>query len=224
MPRDFVGAEASQEWTAINEKQLAALKPEGADGFRTYRQVRRHGMRVMVNTLPVSGEVEAERSARRVERERSEPGALFLLTRKGPREDPGRRQSVGASSTAPLSSGFIPTAKKSLWKDGKLDAGRPANPRPQGGNPGAGLFLTGEYGEVAPVVDKGYAGYTFAIIGRCLPTDPRHFDDRAYAGAKHCKAVHLVGWEKAGPWVVLARRLCGDGGAADGGRPRGVPL
>src|SRR5207244_2433432 len=33
----------------------------------------------------------------------------------------------------------------------------------------------------------------------------------AYArGHDKTKAVHLVGWEKAGPWVLLARGLCGD--------------
>src|SRR5262249_20244373 len=29
-------------------------------------------------------------------------------------------------------------------------------------------------------------------------------------GHEKTQKVHLVGWEKAGPWVMLARALCGD--------------
>src|SRR5262249_18063182 len=41
----------------------------------------------------------------------------------------------------------------------------------------------------------------------------------AYAGQlQGTKKIHLVGWEEAGPWVLLTRALCGDavaGTAAD---------
>lgn len=63
-----------------------------------------------------------------------------------------------------------------------------------------------------PPVNEGYAGYTFGY-NRPLLANRVHdiLTAVAYAhGQDKVKAVHLVGFEKAGPWVVLARGLCGD--------------
>lgn len=63
-----------------------------------------------------------------------------------------------------------------------------------------------------PPVNQGYAGYTFGY-NRPLLANRVHdiLTAVAYAkGYKGAKTVHLVGWDKAGPWTALARGLCGD--------------
>jgi hypothetical protein len=61
-------------------------------------------------------------------------------------------------------------------------------------------------------VNKNYAGFTFAY-NRTLLAQRVHDILTAVAYARDLsktKTVHLVGFEKAGPWVLLARGLCGD--------------
>jgi hypothetical protein len=76
--------------------------------------------------------------------------------------------------------------------------------------------MTGEFeGAKLPAVEKkwaGYAGYNYGY-NRPLPANRVHDVLTAVAFARShekTKAVHLVGFEKAGPWVLLARGLCGD--------------
>jgi dienelactone hydrolase len=63
-----------------------------------------------------------------------------------------------------------------------------------------------------PPVNEGYAGFTFGY-NRPLLANRVHdiLTTVAFAkGHKETKTVHLIGWDKAGPWVVLARGLCGE--------------
>jgi hypothetical protein len=66
--------------------------------------------------------------------------------------------------------------------------------------------------EPRPPVNKGFAGYTFGY-NRPLVAERVHdiLTAVAYArGDGQTKSVHLVGFDRAGPWVALARGLCGD--------------
>ena len=61
-------------------------------------------------------------------------------------------------------------------------------------------------------MNKSYAGFTFGY-NRPLLAERIHDILTAIAFAKnqfHTKRIHLVGFGKAGPWVVLARALSGD--------------
>jgi len=61
-------------------------------------------------------------------------------------------------------------------------------------------------------VNEGYAGYTYGY-NRPLLAQQVHDILTAVAFAKgfpEMKKVHLVGFDSAGPWVLLARGLCGD--------------
>jgi hypothetical protein len=75
------------------------------------------------------------------------------------------------------------------------------------------VFGTGELTLDKPMaVNKDYAGFTFGY-NRTLLAQRVHdiLTALAYAkGHEKTKTVHLVGFEKAGPWVLLARALCGD--------------
>jgi hypothetical protein len=62
-------------------------------------------------------------------------------------------------------------------------------------------------------VNKGFAGFTFGY-NRPLLAQRVHDILTAVAfarGHEQTKSVRLVGLEKAGPWVLLARGLCGTG-------------
>jgi hypothetical protein len=75
------------------------------------------------------------------------------------------------------------------------------------------VLLTGESAGARPApVNKDYAGYTFGY-NRPLLANRVHDILTAVAfarGHEKTKTVHLVGFDKAGPWAVLARALCGD--------------
>ncbi len=74
-------------------------------------------------------------------------------------------------------------------------------------------FMTGAFADTKPpVVDSRFAGYTFGY-NRPLLANRVHdiLTAIAYAkGHKKARTIHLVGFDKAGPWVALARGLCGD--------------
>jgi hypothetical protein len=105
-----------------------------------------------------------------------------------------------------------PKGKASLFEDGKLaPAARQVLDR-KAAILAFDAFGTGEFGEVKPQVDSKYAGYTFGY-NRPLLAQRVHDILTAVAfvrGDARTKKVHLVGWEEAGPWVLLARPLCGD--------------
>jgi hypothetical protein len=66
--------------------------------------------------------------------------------------------------------------------------------------------------EPRPSVNKNFAGYTFGY-NRPLVAERVHDILTAVAYARRdgkTKSVELVGFGKAGPWVALARGLCGD--------------
>jgi len=71
---------------------------------------------------------------------------------------------------------------------------------------------TGESSGDQPRVDDKYPGYTFGY-NRGLLAERVHDVLTAVTAARQrpgVTRVHLVGWESAGPWVVLARSQCGD--------------
>src|SRR5262249_32304620 len=107
-----------------------------------------------------------------------------------------------------------PEGKSSLWKDGKLTPAAQQIIDKKAAILAADVFLTGEFGDAKPMpINGSYAGYTFGY-NRPLLANRVHDILTAVAfakGHKSTKTVHLVGWEKAGPWVVLARALAGEG-------------
>ena len=62
-----------------------------------------------------------------------------------------------------------------------------------------------------PGVDRRYAGFTFGY-NRPLLANRVHdiLTAVAYEKAPEKTTIHLVGFEAAGPWVILARALCGE--------------
>ncbi|MBI1832053.1 MAG: hypothetical protein HYR84_11450 [Planctomycetes bacterium] len=111
-----------------------------------------------------------------------------------------------------------PNGSDSMWKDGKLVPAARAIIDNKGVILAIEPFRIGVdgAGERAPppmkVASLVYAGYYYGY-NRSLLAERVHDILTAVAYARfhqNAKSIHLVGFEKAGPWVVLARGLCGD--------------
>src|SRR5262249_24353353 len=150
----------------------------------------------------------------------------YLIGRKGSGEQVPAVGLKGKDFDGTVVVWVHPEGKASLWKDGKLSAEARRLLDGKAAIVALDCFGTGELTPAKPVaVDAGFAGYTFGY-NRPLLAQPAHDVLTAVAFArKHEKTtrVHLLGIGKAGPWVLLARGLCGDAvarTAADGDRFR----
>ena len=89
------------------------------------------------------------------------------------------------------------------------------HPKQEGGHHGApDVFQTGELaGEKPMAVNTQFAGFTFGY-NRSVFAERVHdiltATRFAHSHPARKKQLHLVGWEKAGPWVAAARALAGD--------------
>jgi hypothetical protein len=106
-----------------------------------------------------------------------------------------------------------PRGKASLFQDGQLIATAKHILDRKSAILAVDVFGTGELSLDKPrAVDPKYAAFTFGY-NRTLLAERVHDILTATAFAKNhdkVKTVHLVGFDKAGPWVLLTRSLCGD--------------
>jgi dienelactone hydrolase len=213
-PSDSLDAsELRQQMTAASDKQIEALRPADAKSLAEYRRVFGTALRVMIgDTLPQAESVEETRAGDLEQRDGYRWRRLFL----------GRR---GASERVPavgvLPDGFDgtvvvwihPRGTASLF-DGRrlIPAARQVIDR-KAAILAIDAFGTGELKPENPLsVNAKYAAFTFGY-NRPLLAQRVHDVLTAVAFAKgheKTKTVHLVGWDKAGPWVLLARALSGD--------------
>jgi hypothetical protein len=197
-----------------SDTQIEALRPKDANSLKEFHHVIGTALRVMIHdelpkreevTVKERGFVEVKRGGLLIERD--------LLQRKGTGELVPAIVVNGKGWDGTMVVWIHPRGKASLFKDGKLV---PAAQKIIDGKAGIfapDVFLTGEFGDAKPMpIDKNYAGYTFGY-NRPLLANRVHDILTAVAantGEERVKKVHLVGWEAAGPWVLLARGLCGD--------------
>jgi hypothetical protein len=137
----------------------------------------------------------------------------FFLTRKDQNE---RIPAIGL--LPPDFDGIVvvwihPQGKSSLFREGKLVPAAKQILDRKAAILAVDMFGTGELSlDKPPAVNPQYAGYTFGY-NRTLLAQRVHDILTALAFAKghdKVKTVHLVGFENAGPCVLLARGLCGD--------------
>lgn len=218
VPKDAAdAARLRQTMTEASQRQIERLRPRDAAALDELRRVAGTALRVMIHDeLPAPQDIEAKEVGDRVER-----GDLiwrrYLIGRKGSGE---QVPAVGLMKAKEFDGTVVvwvhPEGKASLFKDGQLvpAARRLLDKRAAIFAPD--VFLTGEFeGAPAPKV-QSYAGYTFGY-NRPLLANRVHDILTAIAAVKAhpmTKAVHLVGWESAGPWAALARALCGPDGVA----------
>jgi hypothetical protein len=202
-----------QRLTEASDKQIAALQPKDAGGLKEYHQIIGTALRVMIHDrLPAQEEIEFKYVGEKGEND-GVRWRKFLVGRKGLDEQIPALGIRGPKFDGTVIVWVHPDGKSSLMRDGKLVPAAQQAIDHKAAILALDVFGTGEYGSAKlPAVDAKYAGYTFGY-NRPLLANRVHDILTAIAFAKsheETKTVHLVGFGKAGPWVALARGLCGD--------------
>jgi dienelactone hydrolase len=213
-PKDATNVEQlRKQLTAASDKQLAALRPKDKASLAELDRVVGTALRVMIGGgLPAATEVEAKEVGD-VQEHEGFFSRRYLLGRKGQRE---QVPAVGLGTKDFDGTVVIwvhPEGKSSLWHEGKLVPAAQRVLDRKGGILALDVLLTGESADVKlPPVDDKFAGFTFGY-NRPLLANRVHDILTAVAFVRQhemTKTVHLAGFDKSGPWVVLARALCGD--------------
>jgi dienelactone hydrolase len=213
-PADATGAEGLRKYmTEASDRQITTLIPKDEASRKEFHHIVGTALRVMIgDQLPQASEVRE-----RTVKEGDGPGGVrwrkLLLGRKGEGD-----QIPAVFFRGPQFNGTVvvwvhPAGKASLMHEGKLVSAAQRILDRKAGLLAVDVFLTGEFaGAKAPPVDQKYAGFTFGY-NRPLLANRVHDILTAVAYAKvqpGTKKIDLAGFEGAGPWVLLARPLCGD--------------
>jgi dienelactone hydrolase len=196
--------------TEASDRQMEALRPHDQASLEKFQRVVGTALRVMIgDTLPPGSEVES-----RIVKEEAKDGVQWRklhLGRKGQHEQIPAIEVRGKDCDGTVVVWIHPAGKASLLQNGKLVPGARNILNHKAAILAPDVFLTGEFaGAPAPSVNEKYAGFTFGY-NRPLLANRVHdiLTAVAYAQENKAKTIHLLGLEKAGPWVVLARALCG---------------
>lgn len=211
VPKDAATAEVLRRYmTQSSDQQLAALRPGDAASLQEFRRVVGTALRVMAGAMPAAVEVRQGPKEEKVGDLRLHRAVIGRL---------GGGDAIPALGVIPPGyNGTVtvwvhPKGTASLFENGQpVPAARAILDRK------SAIFAidclgTGENGAgQARPVDQRYAGYTF---GYNRPVLAERVNDvlTAVAFAKtvqKAKTIHLIGFDEAGPWVVLARALAGD--------------
>jgi dienelactone hydrolase len=211
-PKDEVGAEGVRKaWTERSREYTSALFPKDVKDLERLRIVR-DALGVMVHDRwPAADAIEVREAGPREEEDGRIARKLFL-TRKGQDEQVPAYGVRGPEHDGSVVVWVHPKGKASLFENGKLTPAARAVLDRKAAILAVDVFGTGELAIDKPQVNDRYAGYTFGY-NRPLLGERVHDILTAVAFARsrpQVTAVHLVGWEAAGPWVVLARALMGE--------------
>ncbi len=213
LPKDALDAETLRKrMTEASDKQIAALLPKDAAGLKEFQRVVGTALRAaVVDQLPDAADVDTKE----VSREERDGVAVRKLVIG--RKDKGQ-QVPALLATPPDFDGTVvvwvhPSGKESLFTKGAFTAAAKRVFEKKAAILAPDVFMTGDFAAAkGPAVNDKYAGYTFGY-NRTLLANRVHdiLTAVAYAAKKGAKRTHLIGFEKAGPWVLLARPLSGDG-------------
>jgi dienelactone hydrolase len=212
-PKDAVNAERLRDyWTETSDHMIEALRPSDPAKLVEFRKIVGAALRAMVaSRLPDSSEIDK----RTIGNDQTYDGAVWrklLLGRKGAGEAVPALAVRGKEFNGEVVVWVSPQGKASLLEKGKLSQAA----RKVLDNKGAILALD-PFGVGELSMDKKHevngkcASYTFGY-NRSLLAQRVHDILTAVAAAQDLgktKKVHLVGFEEAGPWVLIARGLCG---------------
>jgi hypothetical protein len=202
--------------TAAQEKQLQALKPTDKASLTKFQKVEFGALRAMMaDQLPAGSDVEVVGKEEVVDKGGVTTRAM-VFSRKGHGE---RVKGLVVHTNDFDGRGVLwvhPDGVASLWNGDKLVPAAQALVDKGVGILAIDTFRTGD-GKDRPTTNMkvgslAYAGYFYGY-NRALVAERVHDILTAVAWAKaHDKVtkIHLVGFDRAGPWVVLARGLCGD--------------
>jgi dienelactone hydrolase len=213
-PKDSAPAAKLLDYlTAVSNRQIEALKSADATEPVRFSKVLGPALRVMMGTeLPRPRQVEAKEVANGA-KEGKWKWRGYLIGRRRVEQVPALwLEPKGFAGTVVV--WVDPAGKASLVDNGKLAAGAQTLLDRGVAILAPDAFGTGELAlDSPPAVNARFAGYTFGY-NRTLVSQRVHDILTAVALARKqdgVKRVHLLGRGKAGPWVLLARGLCGTG-------------
>jgi hypothetical protein len=213
-PADTVDAMRLRQYmTEQSDKQIEALLPKDETSLAEYRRIFGAALRAMIHDeLPEADQVEEIRQGE-MEKHEGHSSRRFFLTRKGHNERIPALGLLPPEFDDTVVVWIHPRGKASLFQDGQLVPAAKQILDHKRAILAVDVFGTGELSLDKPfAVDPKYAGFTFGY-NRTLLAERVHDILTAIAFAKNydkVKTVHLVGFDKAGPWVLLARGLCGN--------------
>jgi hypothetical protein len=213
-PSDFLSAEKLRQYLSdSSDKQIAALMPRDESSLAEYRRVFGTALRVMVgDTLPDGKEIEAREVGDKEEHD-GLTMRRYLLGRQGAKEQVPAIGIKGPAFDGTVVVWVHPEGKASIFKDGKPTADAQKILDGKAAILALDAYGTGELTPDKPYkVDDKFAGYTYGY-NRSVLANRVHDILTAVAfvkGHEKTKTVDLLGIDKAGPWVLLARALCGD--------------
>jgi dienelactone hydrolase len=217
LPKDALDAGRLRKLMAEeSDKQINALMPKDKKSLDEYRRVLGAALRVMIHDeLPASSEVEVKEVGDKVEK-----GDLtwrrYLIGRKDAGEQIPALGIKGKDFDGTVVVWIHPEGHTSLFADGKLVPAAQKILDAKAAIFAPDVYLTGEFAGAKPVpVKKGWEHYGGFLYGYNRPLLANRVHDILTAvamvkGNEKTKKIHLVGFDKAGPWVALARGLCGD--------------
>jgi dienelactone hydrolase len=220
LPKDAANAEGLKRYlTMAQEKQLESLLPKDAASLAKFQKIEHAALRAMMtDKLSAASDVEVVVKGDPVEKNGIVTREL-IMSRKGQGERVKTLVVHGKEFDRRAVIWVHPDGTRSIWDGEKLTPAANAIV-----NTGAGIlvvepFRTGEAGKnQRPTTNMkigslAYAGYFYGY-NRAMVAERVHDILTAVAfvtgNNPEGKSIHLVGFEKAGPWVVLARGLCGD--------------
>lgn len=217
LPKDAVDATTLRRtMTAASEKQMQALLPQDRAGLQKFRAVLLPALRAMItDELPTGqGEVTSVGGHWKGKIDDLEAEGGFL-SRKGRGEvvpylvvrapKQGRTDEVVVWVHPDGLRGVRQGAKLTPAARRVIDSGRSIL--------AVEVFRTGATADTPRphIADKGaYAGYYFGYNRPLLAQRVRDILTAVAFARGGAKTVHLLGEGKAGPWVLLARGLCGE--------------
>ncbi len=214
VPSDAVDAKALRAYmTKESDRVIQSLLPKDAASSAKFRSVLGPALEAMiVDRLPKAEDVVVVGGD-----EGKEIGNVkmktFILSRKGQGE---AVRALGIMPADCTGTGVIwvhPDGISSVFQEGKFTPEAQKLLDAKAAVLCVEPFRSGAHAEAPPPVNKNYAGYTFGY-NRSLLAERVHDILTAVAfGQQHkdqVKQIHLVGFGKAGPWVALARCLCGE--------------
>jgi dienelactone hydrolase len=212
-PKDEVGAEGVKKvMTEQAKEQMQALEPHDEERLAEFRRVVGAALRVMEGDSPPTAD-QNETSVLGVDSKGNASIHRLALKRKGSSEAiPAVAIVPKDSSTDEVVVWVHPGGKASLFETGeRLVPAAQAILDHRTAILAVDVFGCGEKPIAKPAVNSAYAGYTFGY-NRPLLAERVHDILTAIMVARdsHKGKVTLVGWESAGPWVVLAKALAGD--------------
>jgi dienelactone hydrolase len=218
-PKDAASADALRRTlTMRDDKQFASLLPKDAATLKEFQKIEFAALRAMMtDSLATVGVVEER--AKKIDKHAD---GYFIKRATLSRKDQGEAVPVVGLLSKDFAGHVVvwvhPDGVSSLWKDGKLVPAAQEIIDKKGGILAVEAFRTGATAkEPRPDCDMKvgglafsgyYFGYNRSLVAdrvRDILTGVKYIQDQ-----KGAKQISLVGFEKAGPWVVLARGLCGD--------------